>query len=98
MIFLQTLVIVLIVALIPLVLYALTKCGRDFDLISWILFTRNRLVLGFVLIVLLSAVIVFVPEAADVLAAFGFNATRPAALGLAIGGLLVAGIRGNDEQ
>lgn len=97
--FLQTLFVILIVALIPLVLYALTKCGiKDFDFISWIYYARFRFTLGFCLIVLFSAVISFVPEAADILASVGFNAEKPSALGLAIGGLLVAGIRGNEDQ
>ena len=95
--FLTTFLNILLVAAIPLVLYALSKCGRDFDVLSWILHSRSRLVLGFALILLFSAVLVFVPEARDVIAAVGFNAEKPSALGLAIGGLLVAGIRGDEE-
>lgn len=96
--FLQTLGVMLTVALIPLVLYALTKVKRDFDVITWIIDSRTRLGLGFVLIVLISILVVFVPESEAVLTAIGFNPDKSsAALGLAIGGLLVAGIRGNED-
>lgn len=97
--FLSTLFVILIIALIPLVLYALTKCGKDFDLISWVLFSKSRLALGFLLILLLSALITFVPEAEIVLSAIGFNPDKSSVgIGLAVGGLLVAGIRGDDEK
>lgn len=97
--FFQTFGIMTAVALIPLVLYALTSAGRDFDLISWILYSKNRLVLMILLILLFSVLITFVPEAEAVLVAVGFNPDKSsAALGLAVGGLVVSGIRGNQEK
>lgn len=97
--FFQVWLVMLLVAAIPLILYSISKCGKDFDIISFILATRTRLILGFFLILLLSALVVFVPEAELVLTAIGFNADRSsAALGLAIGGLLISGIRGDEEK
>ncbi|HXG85776.1 MAG TPA: hypothetical protein VNI84_17285 [Pyrinomonadaceae bacterium] len=96
--FLETLFVMLVVTLIPLVIYALSKCGKDFDPVSWLYFSQTRLYLALVLIALFSAVIAFVPEASAILTAVGFNAEKPSALGLAIGGMLVAGIRGNESD
>lgn len=96
--FLQTFGVMLVVALIPIVLYALTKVQKDFDLISWVIAGKTRLILGAILILLISVLVVFVPEAETVLSAIGFNPDKSsAALGLAVGGLLVAGIRGNEQ-
>lgn len=97
MIFLQTFAIILIVAALPIVLYALSKCGKDFDFFSWLIAGRTRLSLGFALILLISLLISFVPEAAEVLSALGFNVTKPWAIGIAIGGLLVSGVRGDKD-
>lgn len=97
MIFLQTFIVIFVVAAIQLVLYALTKTGRDFDIFSWLLLSRTRLGLGLILILLLSFLIAFVPEANIVLNAVGFDTgASNAALGLAVGGLLVSLIRGDE--
>lgn len=97
MILLTTFLIMVVVGLIPLIAYALTKCGTDFNLLTWVVTSRDRLILGFVLIGLFSVLIVYVPEAAEILAAVGFNTAKPAALALAIGTSLVTLIRGNEK-
>ncbi len=97
-IFLSTFLVMMVTTLIPLVIYALTKCGKNFDLISWILQSENRLILALVLIILFSALISFVPEASAIFTAVGFNVEKPSALGLAVGGMLVASIRGNEVE
>jgi membrane protease YdiL (CAAX protease family) len=87
-----------LVTSIPIVIYALTKTGRDFDLARFFAAGKTRLTLGFILVVLLSLVIVYVPDAKGVLTALGFNAEVPSGLGLALGAMLVAVIRGDENS
>lgn len=97
--FFMTFLTMLLVALIPLVLYAIRKCGKEFDFISWILINRTRFILGFVLMMLLSSLLHFVPESTDILTLIGFNVGKSsAAVGFAIGSLLVLAINGNKTE
>lgn len=96
--FLQIFGTLFLVALIPLLTYALTSCGKDFDVVSWLVYTRTRLGIGFLLLFILSLCLAFVPEASDVLNAVGFNTGKSVtALGLALGAMLVTSIRGNSN-
>jgi hypothetical protein len=96
--FLQSFGIMLAVALIPLIIYPLTKVGKDFDPISWLYTGRTRLGLGFVLIILLTVLILYVPTAEDVLSLIGFNTGKSvAAVGFSVGCMLVVAIRGNED-
>lgn len=90
--FLQTFAVMYAVSLLPIALYALRKAGRDFDPFGFVILNRGRLVLAAVVVLLLSVVILYVPESAEILRLVGFNGERSPALGFAVGALLVTSI------
>lgn len=101
----------LLAAIIPLLAYAISKCGADFTVRGFLLRSRKRLVLGFVLMAMISLVVTWIPETRNVFGVissfiaylYGVPAATSAAagvsdfaLGIIVGGLLVASVRGND--
>lgn len=88
----------MLVAALPMVLYAFTKCGKNFDVISFFVEGWTRILTGIVLALLISVLIAFVPDAENVLAVLGFRSTSPWGIGVAIGALLVTGIRGEKTS
>ena len=85
-------------AVIPLMIYAVRKAGRDFRPAEFVILSQTRLVITLGLVVLVSLVLSAVPETRAVIASVGLAAgASDAAIGLAIGGLCVAAISGDEK-
>lgn len=108
--FFVSLVTMLLVAIIPLLIYAIRKCGAEFTVRGFLLSSRRRLGLGFLLMMLLTLIVTWFPAARTVFGVaaafiagiFGVPAATTdaagvsdVALGLIVGGLLVAAIHGD---
>ena len=93
-----TLVQMFAVAIIPLAIYAIRSAREDFTVRMFVLTNRKRLGYGFFLINAAAIILNIFPDARAVIGAVGFGAgNTDAALGLAIGGLLVASISGDKK-
>lgn len=83
-------------ALVPLLIYAATSAGADFSIRSFVIKSRSRLIYGFIAMTIVAALLTFVDGVAAAIVAVGFAPHGSAAgVGLALGGLLVASVRGN---
>lgn len=94
--FLISLATLLAAAAIPLLIYAATSAGKDFSFRCMILTSKSRLFYGFLAMAIVAGLLTFVEAAGDALVRVGFAAGgSEVALGITIGGLLVAAIRGD---
>lgn len=109
--FLISLATMLVAAIIPLLIYAIRKCGAEFTFRGFVYASRKRLYIGGVLMAILSGVVTAFPEVretfslainfvASFLGAGGGSSvsfgTSDVSLGLIVGGLLVAAISGDS--
>lgn len=86
-------------SLVPLLIYGVRKAGRDFRPSEFVITSQTRLVLTLGLVALVSIILVAVPETRAVIATVGLAAgASDAALGIAIGGLCVAAISGDERK
>lgn len=96
--FMISLTILLAAALVPLLIYAATSAGADFNLRSFVITSRSRLAYGFIAMAVVAGLLTLVEGAGAALAIVGFAAGgSEVALGFTIGGLLVAAVRGDRK-
>lgn len=98
--FLQTLAVLAGSTAAPLLIYGFTKCGLDFDLLNFLWYGRTRITLTALLVLILAGAVTYDPELTKTICSFiGYDVGQSTAgIGAALGGTLVALIRGNKHD
>jgi len=98
--FLQTLFVLSVSTFVPLLIYAITKCKAEFDPVSFLWYSRTRLVLTVTILLILAGAITYDEAWVKMILSYvGFDVgTTTTGIGLALSGLLISGIRGNNDK